>query len=350
MQYGVRLIDFTKLPDLASRRFGGSVVLATDEFFGAKEKLIKPEPPTFTPGTFGPKGQVYDGWETRRHRAPDHDYAIIRLGLPGVPHGVIVDTAYFTGNHPPEISVEGCEATGHQAGPDDLTGWFPLVPRSSVTGDAQMAFPLTVRRRVTHVRLCIYPDGGVARLRVHGEAMPDPLVFALGVLDLAALENGGLAVDTSDAFYGAPQNLLAPGPARTMGEGWETRRRRDAGHDWAVIRLAARGTIRLAEIDTTNFLGNAPDSAALHGTDANRQVTRLDSAAAGWDVGSPMVGYRGEELGETDWRELLPVTALQPDTRHRFLIDNPIPVTHVKVDVYPDGGLARLRLWGSPSA
>lgn len=345
------MIDFTRLPDLASRRFGGSVVLATDEFFAAKENLIKPEPPTFTPGTFGPKGQVYDGWETRRHRAPDHDHAIVRLGLPGVARGVVVDTAHFAGNHPPEISVEGCEAAGHQAGPDELTGWFPLVPRSAVSGDAQTAFPVTVDRRITHVRLCIYPDGGVARLRVYGEVVPEPLAFALGVLDLAALENGGLAVEASDAFYGSPQNLLAPGPARTMGEGWETRRRRDAGHDWVVVRLAARGTIRLAEIDTTNFLGNAPKSAALYGTDANRPGTRLDIAATATssDDGFPAVRYRSEGLGETDWRGLLPAAALQPDTRHRFLIDSPTPVTHVKLEVYPDGGLARLRLWGSPS-
>jgi allantoicase len=334
--------DFTRLPDLASRRFGGSVVLATDEFFAARENLIRPEPPTFAPHTFGPKGQVYDGWETRRHREPEHDYAIIRLGLPGVVRGLVVDTAYFVGNFPPEISVEGCEIRGGDR-PDESTAWTPLVPRSAVDGDAQNAFSVDVDRRVTHVRLCIYPDGGVARLRVHGEVIPDPLAFALGVLDLAALENGGLVVAASDAFFGSPQNLLAPGPARTMGEGWETRRRRDAGNDWVVVRLAARGVIRLAEIDTTNFLGNAPESAALSLADL------ADSPLADPLVESAM-GLAAETVGTADWMVLLGRTPLQPDTRHRFLIDGAKPATYVRLDSFPDGGIARLRLWGSVTA
>jgi allantoicase len=334
--------DLTRLPDLASRRFGGSVVLATDEFFAASENLIRPEPPTFTPHTFGPKGQVYDGWETRRHREPEHDCAIIRLGLPGIVRGVVVDTAYFVGNYPPQISVDGCEISAGDR-PDASTVWTPLVPRSAVDGDAQNAFSVDVDRRITHVRLCMYPDGGVARLRVHGEVIPDPLAFALGVLDLAALENGGLVVAASDAFFGSPQNLLAPGPARTMGEGWETRRRRDAGNDWVVVRLAARGVIRLVEIDTTNFLGNAPESAALCVADLT------DSPRADPSPESAM-GLATETAGAADWVDLLRRTPLQPDTRHRFLIDGAKSATHVRLDSFPDGGIARLRLWGSVTA
>jgi len=334
--------EFTRLPDLASRRFGGSVLGATDEFFAASENLIRPEPPSFTPQTFGPKGQVYDGWETRRHREPEHDCAIIRLGLPGVVRGIVVDTAYFIGNYPPEISVEGCE-TSRSDGPHDSTAWTPLVPRSAVDGDAQNAFRVDVDRRVTHVRLCIYPDGGVARLRVHGEVIPDPLAFALGVLDLAALENGGLVVAASDAFFGSPQNLIAPGPARTMGEGWETRRRRDEGNDWVVVRLAARGEIRLVEIDTTNFLGNAPEAAALSLADlADSPLTDPSAESAS--------GLVAEAVGATGWAVLLPRTPLQPDTRHRFLIDGTKRATHVRLDSFPDGGIARLRLWGSATA
>jgi allantoicase len=212
-----------------------------------------------------------------------------------------------------------------------------------VDGDAQNTFSVDVDRRVTHVRLCIYPDGGVARLRVHGEVVPDPLAFALGVLDLAALENGGLVVAASDAFFGSPQNLLAPGPARTMGEGWETRRRRDAGNDWVVVRLAARGVIRLAEIDTTNFLGNAPESAALSLADLT------DSQLADPSVESA-TGLAAQTVAGADWVGLLGRTPLQPDTRHRFLIDGGEPATHVRLDSFPDGGIARLRLWGSRTA
>jgi allantoicase len=348
---------FAWLPDLASRRLGGSVVYATDEFFGAKENLIKPEPPAFTPDTFGPKGQVYDGWETRRH-APDHDYAIVRLGMPGIVRGIVVDTAYFTGNYPPEVSVEGLDV-GDPSGPTEsaaaisagssvvsvLDGisawalrqrsdWFALVPPSSMSGDARAEFEVAGKQRVTHVRLSIYPDGGVARLRVHGEVVRSPLAFALGIGDLAALENGGLVVDASDGFYGSPQNLLAPGPARTMGEGWEARRRRDRGHDWVVVRLATRGAIRLVELDTTNFVGNAPESAALHGADLstdNEDTERNPAGDAAW------------------WIPLLASTALQPDTRHRFLMPDASPATHVRLDIFPDGGASRLRLWGAPT-
>jgi allantoicase len=262
--------------------------------------------------------------------------------LPGVVRGIVVDTSYFVGNYPPEISVEGCEISAGDR-PDESTAWTPLVPRSAVDGDAQNAFSVDVDLRVTHVRLCLYPDGGVARLRVHGEVIPDRFAFALGVLDLAALENGGLVVAASDAFFGSPQNLLSPGPARTMGEGWETRRRRDAGNDWVVVRLAARGVIRLAEIDTTNFLGNAPESAVLSLADLADSPLADPSVESAMEIGA-------ETVGAADWVVLLGRTPLQPDTRHRFLIDDAKPATHVRLDSFPDGGIARLRLWGSVTA
>ena len=310
------MTDFERLPDLASRLVGGSVLSATDEFFAAKENLIQPGPPSFSPRTFGPKGQIYDGWETRRRRSPGFDYAIVRLGMPGVVRGVVVDTSYFTGNYPPEVSVEGCATDGYPA-PEDLAGWIPLVPRSTVAGDQRNAFPVDGRDRVTHVRLCVYPDGGVARLRVHGRVVPDERLLGLGVVDLAALENGGMVVAASDEFYGSPQNLLMPGRPRSMGEGWETRRRRDSGNDWVVVRLGAPGVVRLAEIDTTCFIGNAPRSVTLTG-----------------------------KTGDDGGLDLLS-TPVQPDTLHRFLINEDRPVSEVRLDIFPDGGLARLRLWGA---
>ena len=320
---------FTALPDLASRALGGGVVYANDELFAAADNLVTAEPPGFTPRTFGPKGQVYDGWETRRRREPGHDHAIVRLGAPGVIRGVVIDTAFFTGNYPPFASVEACGVEGYPA-PEDLAAspgidtvdWTPIVPKSALTGDARNAFAVDVEQRFTHVRLSVYPDGGVARLRVHGEAVPDPRFLGHGPVDLAAAELGGLVVACSDMFYGAPGNLLLPGLARVMGEGWETRRRRDSGNDWVVVRLAAPGVVRLAELDTTHFKGNAPGAAALRATN-------------------------GDPAGE-DWVDLLPRTPLRPDTRHRFRIGSDATVTHVRLDVYPDGGMARLRLYGEP--
>jgi len=312
------------LPDLASRRLGGGVVGTNDELFAAADNLVTPEPPGFTPRTFGPKGQVYDGWETRRRRSPGEDWAVVRLGAAGLVRGVVVDTSHFTGNFPPEAAVLGCRLDGHPSLDDLLAAsWFPLLPRSPLAGDTPNPFDVAVDRLVTHVKLVIHPDGGVARLRVHGEVVPDPVRFPDGWLDLAAVDNGGRVVGCSDLFYGAPGQLIEPGLARTMGEGWETRRRRDAGNDWVVVRLAAPGRIRLAELDTTHFKGNAPGAAALRGVDERK----------------------ADPADETAWRDLLPRTPLRPDTRHRFPVGTD-PVTQVRLDIYPDGGMGRLRLHG----
>ncbi|TVT54254.1 allantoicase, partial [Amycolatopsis rhizosphaerae] len=283
--------EWTREPDLASRRAGGGVVWANDELFAERENLIKPAPAEFRPYSFGHKGQIYDGWETRRRREPGHDQAVVRLGLPGVVSGVIVDTAFFTGNYPPFASVEAIAVEGYPS-PEELAAleWTTIVPRSPLAGDSENFFAVADRHRFTHVRLTIYPDGGVARLRVHGTPVADPRLLDLASFDLAALENGARVVAASNMFYSAPGNLISPGSATVMGEGWETARRRDDGNDWVVVELAAEGVPRLAELDTSHFKGNAPGWASLSGT--------TDPEAPG------------------AWFEVLPRTRLQPDTRH----------------------------------
>jgi allantoicase len=316
---------FVALPDLASRQLGGGVVSASDELFAEKENLIRPEPPAFAAGVFGNKGKIYDGWETRRRREPGHDHAIVRLGVPGIVHGVVVDTAHFRGNYPPEISVEAVSADGYPS-PAELAGmaWQPLVGRSGARGDAVNSYAVSDRHRWTHLRLSIYPDGGVARFRVHGEVLPDP-AFLAGTIDLAAMENGGRVAGCSDAFYSSPGNLLLPGRARVMGEGWENARRRGPGNDYVLVALAAAGWLHEAEIDTSYFIGNAPGWIRLVAA-ADERAAALAGSAECWEV--------------------LPQTRVQPDTRHRFLLDSPRAATHVRLDVIPDGGLARLRVHG----
>jgi allantoicase len=332
-------VDEQLLPDLL--RLRGSVVAASDEFFAAKENLIKPDPPVFVPGTFDAKGQVYDGWETRRRRGPggtlpDHaarDWVIVRLGAPGVVRSIVVDTAFFTGNFPQACSADACSVSGYPS-VEDLTAdsgpgtcWREVVPRVLLTGDARHAFTVSSGRRFTHVRLNIFPDGGVARLHVHGEVVPDPAVLEGLTVDLAAVENGADIAACSDEFYSSPRNVISPGLSRVMGEGWETRRRRRPGYEWLVVRLAGRGVIRLAEIDTSWYRGNQPESASLQVMDAG--------AAAPSSLAS-----------ETGWRDLLPRVRLLPDTPHRFRVDGQ-PATHVRLNIFPDGGVARLRLYGS---
>jgi allantoicase len=321
---------FRSLPDLAVRSLGGSVVWANDELFAERENLIKPEAPTHDTSTFGHKGKVYDGWETRRRREPGFDEALVRLGAPGTVYGVVVDTSYFKGNYPPEVSVDAAAFDGYPAVAElrESDAWEPIVPRSKAEGHAENVYETTPGRRYTHVRLRMFPDGGIARLRVHGEALPDPRFLQLGGVDLAALENGGRVIGCSNLFYSSPNNLISPGLARMMGDGWETARRRDDGNDWVLVRLAAAGVVRIAELDTSYFKGNAPGAASLSGFDA---------------VAHPGAG----DIDDPDnWFELMPRRALEPDTRHRFLVDDAARATHVRMDVYPDGGMARLRLWG----
>jgi len=311
--------DKTQWVDLASRSLGAGVIYANDELFADRENLIKPEDPVFQPHTFGNKGQVMDGWETRRRRETagggQGDSAIVRLGCAGVVRRVVVDTSYFTGNYPPEVSVEACGAEGYPA-PADLptASWTTLVPRSAVAGDSRNEFEVTVEQRFTHVRLTIFPDGGVARLRVYGEPVPDPRLLP-ATIDLAALENGAVVTGCSNMFYSSPANLLRPGLARVMGDGWETARRRDDSNDWVAVRLACAGSVEVIELDTSHFVGNAPGWAAL--------------------------GYDGGDL--------LARTALQPDTRHRFAVAGGPVAEQVRLDVYPDGGMARLRVFGIPT-
>jgi allantoicase len=309
----------TDLPDLASRAVGGAVVAWNDAAFAEAENLILPHSPV-RHDEFGHRGKVYDGWETRRRRSPGSDWAIVRLGVPGVVHRVVVDTSFFTGNYPMAASLHGLGVDGYPTAASLSTlDWEPLLPESGLDGDARNAFPVADSPRLTHVRLTIHPDGGVARLRLHGTPVPDPRLLGARPLDLAALENGATIAGCSNEFYSKPVQLISPGVARSMGDGWETARRRGPGNDWVTVRLAGAGVVDQAELDTSYFLHNAPGAAGLTGL------------LAGTD---------------DEWVELLPRTRLLPDTRHRLPLPSGPAVTHVRLDAYPDGGLARLRLWG----
>lgn len=327
------LPDFLGWPDLASRANAGAVVWATDESFAERENLIRSSEPVFDPTEFGNKGKVYDGWETRRRRHGEiggHDAAIVRLGVPGQIRGIIVDTAWFTGNFPPQFAVSGltCDEvlSGEEIAALPEDSWTTLVPVTDALGDHRHYFEITgdaAGRRFTHVRLDMIPDGGIARLRVHGQPVPDPR-FLGGTVDLAALENGGRVTACSNMFYSRPDHVISLGRARNMGEGWENARRRDDGNDSVTVELAGEGRVRWIELDTSYFVFNAPGDVKITGITGD-----------------------GREV------ELVAKTRSLPDHRHRFLVSDPeegstgpTPVTAVRVDVYPDGGLSRLRVWG----
>jgi allantoicase len=323
---------FADLIDLASERVGGTALAANDEFFAPKESLLKASRPVFREDEYTDRGKWMDGWETRRRREPGHDWCIVRLGLPGEIRGVVVDTRFFVGNAPEACAIEACEAPAEAPGAEiERAAWFEILPKILLTPDFENAFPALAGRRATHARLHIFPDGGVARLRLYGAAVPDwGRLARQPEVDLAAAENGGLVVAASDMHFGNRQHLVFPGPPRGMKDGWETRRRRGPGHDWAIVRLGREGLVRRIVLDTSYFKGNAPGECSIEGL-------RAPDAA------------EDEIPNASGWREIVARTPVTPDSVREFRgeVRDAGPVTHVRLNIFPDGGVARLRLFGT---
>jgi len=338
-------LGFSGLVDLAARSFGGRALVASDEFFAAKENLLEPGRGRFIVGEYTDRGKWMDGWESRRkRRLPGHDYCIIELGQAGNVLGVDIDTHHFLGNHPPFASLDGVLAPRGSA-PEALLEerWHELVPQAPLRPGSQNLLLSVNPAPVSHVRLNIFPDGGVARLRVYGRVVPnwserrvDEMTAAQlaqvapDAVDLAALENGGRALACSDAFFAPMHQLLLPGRAENMGGGWETRRKRVPGHDWIIIALGARGRPRLIEVDTNHYKGNFPEHCSLDTIDAAEETRITDL------------------MESQAWVRCLKSQPLSADERHFFRdLESRSPATHVRLNIYPDGGVSRLRLWGT---
>ena len=341
---------FSGLIDLAAANLGGRALGASDEFFAEAANLIQPGRGVFVEGKFTERGKWMDGWESRRRTAePDHDWCVLALGAPGEVVGFDVDTNHFLGNHPPFASIEGAWAPDATlaALSAPTTTWSELLPQAPLRPGAQNLFAAVPRGPVTHVRLRIFPDGGVARLRVFGRVTaparreaPDAEAAGHvqpGRIDLAAVKNGGLALACSDAFFGPMNNLLLPGRADDMGGGWETRRRRGAGHDWILLKLAAPGAPEVVEVDTNHFKGNHPERCSLDAIDAPDGARITELVAASPAAVPALAG----------WYPLLNETKLAAHHRHFFTAEGGgRRATHVRLNIFPDGGVSRLRLWG----
>ena len=319
--------DFAKnWVDLAQPRLGSQVVFATDDFFADKARLIDPAEPVFIPGKYDSNGKWMDGWESRRRRDGGHDHCIVKLGKPGVIKGVEIDTRNFTGNYPPAASIDWCRSD--KALPPASTKWSPLLAATPLQGNSRLTLPIELDQVATHLRLNIFPDGGVARLRVYGQVTRN---WRKGErLDLAAMENGGLPVAANDEHFGQVSNMLAPGKSRDMGDGWETRRRREPGHDWSIVALARPGRIDEIVVDTAHFKGNFPDRCFIQA------------------VGPSDLPKASLITQSMYWPVILPEQKLSADKEHRFKsqIAKHAPVKFVRLNIVPDGGVARLRLWG----
>ncbi|XDV42269.1 hypothetical protein PO909_010969 [Leuciscus waleckii] len=372
-------LHFLQFNNLACETAGGKVIFATDEWFAPARNLLKRDPPEFIASAFNEYGKWMDGWETRRKRIPGHDWCIVQLGVPGVIHGFDVDTSFFTGNYAPYASIQvACldqiplftlegDRTGMEASPSQFEAvaklnsdrWKEIVPMTEMkpgySESCHNYLSVTYPHRVTHIRLNMYPDGGIARLKVYGIGKKDwSTVPGQGLVDLVALVNGGVCVGYSDAHYGHPRNMIGLGRADNMGDGWETARRLDRpkilrvdekgilqvpGCEWAILRLGHPGIISKIELDTNHFKGNFPDSC------------KIEACSLTPDEENYFILNQWRSDKSPKWRILLPPQKLKAHHRHLFSGESVVhcgPVTHVRLVIAPDGGVSRLRLWGRP--
>jgi len=324
--------SFEKYINLADARLGTKAVFVTDDWFADVNRMFNPEPAVWKEGVYDDNGKWMDGWESRRKRFEGYDHAVIRLGVPGTIKGFDIDTSYFTGNYPPSASIDACHCV--EGDPNEDTEWVEILPSVDLAGNSHHLHGIDDERTWTHLRLNIYPDGGVARLRVYGVPYRDwRNQSAEELVDLAASLNGGRSLACSDEHFGRMGNILNPGRGVNMGDGWETARRRTPGNDWVIVALGHPGEIKRIVVDTLHFKGNYPDRCSIQaayvegGTDAQIETRSL---------------Y---------WRELLPSQKLEMHQEHTFesQIRDLGPITHVRLNIFPDGGVSRLRLFGTVS-
>jgi allantoicase len=325
---------FTQLTDLAAERLGGKVLYATDDFFAEKENLIKPGRGIFITDKYTDRGKWMDGWESRRKRVPGHDWAVIQLATPGKIIGFDIDTNFFLGNHPPHASIEAVYMNDADPVKDwDDVEWKEILYKSALDAGSQNFYESNSPELFTHIRLHIYPDGGVARLRVYGEVFKNwDAITADETVDLVAAINGGKAIACNDMFFSAMGNLIMPGRGVNMGDGWETKRNRTPGNrDWVILRLAHAGMVERIVADTCHFKGNYPDSCSIEGCVAANDDDVINE--------------------KISWQMILAPQKLSADKEHEFVkeIGKHSAITHVRMNIFPDGGVSRLRLFGSIS-
>lgn len=318
---------FTGLPDLASSVMGAEALLSSDAFFAGHHNLVKPGEPEFDPAAYTERGKLMDGWEPRRRRHPGHDWAILRI-CPGDLVGVDIDTRHFLGNHAPYASLDATIAPADASGAwlRDHATWTPVLDQALMDRGGHNVFALKPFSGATHVRLNIYPAGGVARLRLFGRPHP----HGHDRIDLVGARNGGRALACSDMFFSRMDNLLRPDEAVDMGDGWETKRSPLPKRDWVILALGQAGHIDTVHVHTRHFKGNYP--------------TGIRIEALHWPDAPPHALSYSE-----DWAVIVPDHPLGPDRGHDMPVERQGPWTHLKATILSDGGISRLRAFGRPA-
>jgi allantoicase len=317
------------LVNLASPKMGTKILAFSDDFFGEVTRMLNDKDPIFIEDKYDNHGKWMDGWESKRRRDGGNDWAILKLGSEGIISKIEIDTSYFTGNFPPFFSLEGIYS---ETEPNKDSNWKSLIAKTNLVGDCKNNFELNLKEKFNFVRLQIFPDGGVARIRLFGEVKYNWDRFNNEeIIELSSLKLGGSILAYNNAHYGDVSALLSEGRGKTMGDGWETRRRREPGNDWIIIKLAQKGIIEKIEIDTAHFKGNYPDRASIQAISIDKNITTKDliQSSENWDV-------------------ILDETKLTADNIHEYEINSnsKAEATHIRLNIYPDGGVSRLRIFG----
>ena len=323
-----KYIFLNGLIDLAQSRLGSKIVYKTDEFFAPAKRIINSWPPVFKEGVFDKHGKWMDGWETRRKRSKGHDYLILKLGKPGKIYKVDIDTSYFSGNHPTKVSMQACFSKKNI--PNKNSKWTTILKKKSTKANSHHFFNIKNKSIFSHIKLNIFPDGGVARLRVYG-TIENKKKFGKKILNLTSLLNGATPIVCNNEHFGRAENILAPGIGKNMGDGWETRRSRGKNFDWLIIKCATAGRVSKIQIDTHHFKGNYPDKCSLQAAYINSKISNKSIVNS-----------------SKKWKLLLNKVKLNAHKKHNFqnkLMKNK-KVNYVRINIFPDGGISRIRMFG----
>ena len=314
--------------NLAERKFGSKIIYKTDEFFGAANRILNSTKPVFKEGVYDKHGKWMDGWETRRKRKKGHDFLIIKLGRPGKIFNVDIDTSYFSGNQPSLASLEACLS---KKNPTKKTTWEIILNKKKLGPDRNHNFKINNHSTFNFIKLNIFPDGGVARIRLNGIVDLEKINLSGKNVNLSSILNGSTIVGCNNEHFGKAENVLSPGTGVNMGDGWETRRSRGKNFDWIIIKFGKPGIIDRLEIDTHHFKGNYPESLTVQSafiTDKTNSNKLLANSK--------------------NWKTFLEKTKLKPHKKHLFKskINKKNKINCLKINIFPDGGISRIRAFG----
>ena len=325
-----KIIYLNGLIDLAQSRIGSRIVYKTDEFFAPAKRIINPWPPIYKEGVFDKHVKWMDGWETRRKRIKGYDFLILKFGKPGLIKKIDVDTSYFSGNHHNQISLQACKSKKNK--PDIKTKWITIIKKSKTKANSHHFFNIKNKNYFTHIKLNIFPDGGVARLRVFG-SIKIKNKTQNKIQNLTSIINGAVPIACNNEHFGRAENILAPGIGKNMGDGWETRRSRGNNFDWIIIKCSSPGKINKIQVDTHHFKGNYPDKCSL-------QAAYIPTKISGNNIVKK----------SNKWPHILNKVKLYAHKKHNFKnkkMKNK-KINYIRINIFPDGGISRIRAFGKP--